>query len=58
MQGTDRIDPYKDYIRRLLRAKGLDTLQTEPLVYRKEGELICSEKYARAAGETVLFMQW
>lgn len=41
MRDTDRIDPYKDYIRRLLRRKGLDTLDCEPLVYPERGEKRC-----------------
>lgn len=45
MQRAEKIDPYKDYMRRLLRKKGLDTLTIEPLKYGKKGEETCEQVF-------------
>lgn len=42
MQEIEKIDPYKDYIRRLLRAKGLDTPGMEP--FDKTGKEVKNAK--------------
>lgn len=47
MQRAEKIDPYKDYMRRLLRKKGLDTLTIEPLKYGTKGEETCEQVFIR-----------